>query len=57
MKESKHYKLAMFAVIDSQRIPTEEKLEVLETLMADKRIAEYAEEAEEQEAEKDAALS
>ena len=54
MEKSKHYKMAMFAVIDSQRIPTEEKLEILESLMADKHLEEYR---EKQEAGKDAALS
>ena len=49
MKKSKHYKLAMCAVIDSPRIAAEDKLEVLETLMAEKRLAEYGEEPTEPE--------
>ena len=49
MKKSEHYKLAMYAVIDSPRITTEQKLEILETLVVEKRMAEYGEEREEPE--------
>ena len=53
-KKSYHYEIAMCAVIETARISTLEKLDILETLMADKRLAKYG---EEQEAEKNAALS
>lgn len=52
MKKSDQYTIAMMAVVDNPNILTAAKIEVLETLMADKRMAEYGEEAE-----KDAALS
>lgn len=52
MKKSDHYNIAMMSVIDNPNILTAAKIEVLETLMADKRLAEYGEEGE-----KDAALS
>lgn len=54
MKKSTHYEIAMCAIVETTRISTLEKLDVLETLMADKRMAKYG---EEQEAEKNAALS
>lgn len=53
MRKSEQYRMAMAAVLEHPEIRTQHKLEILETLMADKRVAEYSEEG----AEKNAALS
>ncbi len=49
MKKSEQYNIAMKAVIDDRTIMTADKIEILATLMADQRLAEYAEEREEAE--------
>lgn len=54
MKKSEHYKKAMIAVINSAVIPAEQKVEILETLVADKKSAEWS---ENKEAEKNESLS
>jgi hypothetical protein len=51
MKKSEQYGVAMCTVIENGRISTLEKLEILETLMAEKRMAEMLEEREEAESE------
>ena len=56
MRKSERYILAMCAVIDDPDMLPTTKIEVLETLMADKRLAEFAEEAAEKEAGKNAVL-
>lgn len=43
MKKSEQYKTAMIAVINSATIPVDAKVEVLETLVSDKKIAELSE--------------
>lgn len=48
MKRSEHYKAAMIAVINSAVIPAEKKVEILETLVEDKRVAAWNERAEEE---------
>lgn len=47
MKKSEQYTIAMRAVIDDRTIVTADKIEILATLMTDKSLAEYAEEARE----------
>lgn len=47
MKKSEIYNLAMIAVVDSDLRATE-KLKVVESLMADRNVAEYVEKAEEE---------
>lgn len=46
MKKSERYKRAMIAVINSAVIPAEMKVEVLETLVEDKKMAEWNEQKE-----------
>lgn len=48
MKKSEHYKAAMIAVINSAVINVEKKVEILETLVADKQAAEWSEAREEE---------
>lgn len=48
MKKSNLYQLAMIAVVDSD-LHASVKLEVLEVLMEDKRVAEWSEKREEAE--------
>lgn len=48
MKRSQKYYLAMMAVINSEEIAVNEKLEIIETLIGDKAVAEYAESKEEE---------
>lgn len=47
MKKSEKYQLALCAVIDSNRIPTEDKVDVVEMLLEAKSVAEYTERQEE----------
>lgn len=47
MTDSKKYKLAMFAVLKYVDISADDKLEVLELLMSDRRTALYSEERQE----------
>lgn len=47
MKKSEQYRAAMAAVIRDDVLDMDDTLDILETLMADKRLAEYAEEARE----------
>lgn len=54
MKKSEQYKMAMAAVILEDSLDMDETLEILETLMDDKRSAEWSEKWE---AEKNADLS
>ena len=54
MKKSELYTSAMVAVLDSERFAVCEKLDILEVLMEERRLAKFG---EEREAEKDAALS
>lgn len=49
MKKSERYYMAMCAVVDDESISAEDKLEIMETLMEAKSVAEYV---ERQEAEK-----
>ena len=44
MKKSEQYKAAMLAVVEDALIAPSDKLEILETLMADRRLALYNEE-------------
>lgn len=44
MKKSEHYQLAMRAVVTSNNLGADQKIEIIETLLADKRMAEYGEE-------------
>lgn len=44
MRKSEQYKAAMLAVMEHELIAPNAKLEVLETLMADRRLALFAEE-------------
>jgi hypothetical protein len=44
MKKSEQYQTACLAVLDHELIAPKAKLEILETLMADRRLALYAEE-------------
>lgn len=46
MKRTDHYSIAMKAVIDDKDILTATKIEILETLMADFKMARYSEERE-----------
>lgn len=46
MRKSEQYKAAMLAVMEHELIAPSAKLEILETLMADRRLALYAEEPE-----------
>lgn len=46
MKKSEHYKAAMIAVINSAVIPAEKKVEILETLVEDKKMASWNEQKE-----------
>lgn len=46
MKKSDIYQLAMLAVVDSEDIEAHDKLEVVEVLMNDKRVAEWSEKQE-----------
>ena len=46
MKKSEQYFMAMVAVLEQPNMLTRTKLEVLETLMANKRIEEMLEEGE-----------
>ena len=46
MKKSEQYKAAMLAVMDYELIQPALKLEILETLMADRRLALHSEEWE-----------
>jgi len=48
MKKSEKYQVAMIAVIANNSINAAEKLEIIETLMADKSIAEWSENQEEE---------
>ena len=48
MKKSERYYMAMLAVINSNHILSDEKLEIIETLMDDKGLAEWSEKAEEE---------
>lgn len=50
MRKSEHYKAAMLAVLDSEKMAREIKLEILDTLMQDRRAALYGEEREAKEA-------
>lgn len=43
MKKSERYQYAMVAVVNSTSLDAEVKLEVLETLMQDKSVAEWTE--------------
>lgn len=49
MKKSEQYTRAMLAVLDDQRLSPMGKLEVLESLMEDRRVAEYSEKQKEAE--------
>ena len=49
MKKSERYYAAMVAVINSVHIMSDEKLEIIETLLGDKAVAEYCEKQEEAE--------
>ena len=46
MKKSYIYQLAMLAVLATERIEPVDKLEVVEVLMNDKRVAEWSEKQE-----------
>lgn len=46
MKKSQHYMVAMAIITESDKLETTQKLEILETLMADKRSAVWGEERE-----------
>lgn len=48
MKKSELYQLAMLSVVDDESIEAADKLEVVEVLMNDKRIAEWSEKQEEE---------
>ena len=48
MKRSEHYKYAMAAVIERPEMRTQQKLEILETLLDEKRRAEWSEAWEEE---------
>lgn len=47
MKKSEKYQLAMVAVIESQLLDSKSKLEIIETLIGDRTVAEYSEKVEE----------
>lgn len=49
MKKSEHYKAAMIAVINSAIIPADKKVEILETLVEDKKMARWNEQKEAEE--------
>ena len=44
MKKSEHYQLAMRAVVTCSSLGADQKIEIIETLLADKRLAVYGEE-------------
>jgi len=46
MKKSEKYQYAMLAVLESQMITSPSKLEIIETLLGDKTMAEYTEKME-----------
>lgn len=48
MKKSEKYQLAMIAVLTNTSIMVTDKLEIIETLLGDKAVAEYCERAEEE---------
>lgn len=48
MKKSERYQIAMLAVVSSQHILADAKLEIIETLMGDKAVAKYCEEQEDE---------
>ena len=50
MRKSEQYKAAMLAVMEHELIVPAQKLEILETLMADRRLALHGEERESKEA-------
>lgn len=47
MKKSIRYQLAMMAVLVCNEIEAQDKLEIIETLMGDKSLAEWSEKQEE----------
>ena len=49
MKKSERYKAAMIAVINSAIIPADKKVEILETLVEDKKMASWNEQKEAEE--------
>ena len=49
MKKSNRYQLAMMAVLVCNEIANEDKLEIIETLMGDKTLAEWSEQPESKE--------
>ena len=49
MKKSERFYMAMIAVVEDNCINSDSKLEVLETLMESKSVAEYTEKREETE--------
>ena len=55
MRKSEQYKAAMLAVLDHELIQPAPKLEILETLMADRRLALFAEEPKVSNEDKEAA--
>ena len=48
MKKSERYQVAMIAVLSNNAIMPTDKLEIIETLMADKNVAEWSEKQEEE---------
>ena len=48
MKKSELYKLAMLSVMNDNSLDPEDKLEVVELLMNDKRVSEWSEKQEEE---------
>ena len=48
MKKSERYQVAMIAVLTNNSIVANDKLEIIETLMGDKSLAEYVEGTEEE---------
>ena len=46
MKKSEQYKVAMKAVLAYTSINADQKIEIVETLLSDKRMAEYGEKEE-----------
>lgn len=48
MKKSERYQVAMIAVLTNNSIMANDKLEIIETLMGDKSLAEWSEKAEEE---------
>ena len=47
MKKSEKYYMAMRVVVDSMKLSANDKLEIIEQFLEDKRIAEYLERDEE----------